>query len=160
MITPVVHASFEYSVQGHTIILDPSVNDSDYEYYKWKVRAINTDEWFETRWIPVEDLESKRMSLRYDETYHVQLFVKNGSSQQHTGEYISIGPKKSLESISETDVSEETIDYFRHVPQPFLTLFDEVNPIILIIFLCVIFGFSIWFVLWDDRVILFKRMKK
>jgi hypothetical protein len=165
MITPVVHAaggySFTYSVQGQTIILEPSVDTSAFDYYKWTCDVLHSDEWFTTRWIPVEDLDTKRMILSYDETYHIELHVKDCTDTYQTGEFIRIGSNHTLTAVNEyTDETEQGIDLFDNIPEPVTHFFNSLHPLWNVLILCVILGLSISFVLWDDRVILFKRIKK
>lgn len=164
MITPCLPAasgySYTYHVQGQTIILTPCVDSSSYTHYQWHVRALYAEEWFTTQWIPVEDLDTKRMTLDFNETYHVQLIVKNGGSQYQTGEYIKIGSDHTLTSVDETVTDETGIDYLRHIPDPLVHLVGSIPPLVSIIILFVFSGIILWFILWDDRVTVFKRIKK
>lgn len=164
MIPSGVHAangfSFDYMVQGQEITLTPCIDETQYDEYKWTFR--NTDDHrFSTRWIPIDDLDDHVFHSMYNTTYLVTLSVKDTSGGSHqTSEYVSIGSNHTLTSVTESGDPVDSFDFFNGLPEPVIGFFSGLHPVLNIIFVCVIIGLGVWFVIWDDRVIVFKRMRK
>ena len=142
---------FEYTVDGQTIILHPSISAS-YDDYKWKIQGSNGIE-TTTSWISVDDIYDHRTTHMNATTYLIQLHVRCTTGQWLTAQYIRIGSNgtRALEIMEPTE--EESVLLTN---MPWLA---DIPVIVWVIISVFVISASIGFLLWDDRIRIYRKIR-
>ena len=151
-ICPPASFDFDYVVDGQTILLRPSVNAA-YDEYRWRIFGNNGIE-SDTNWIPVDDLYNHMTTHDNGTTYLVQLHVRCSTGSWMKAEYIRIGSNgtRTMETVG---ASGDESQFINALPSWLTSL----HPLVWVIVFCVIIGGSISFLVWDDRVVIYRRIK-
>ena len=116
--------SFDYYIQGQTIIATPCL--SDVTYYKWKLKG---DYDTETEWIPISDIDSHKFIVNWSTKYRITLVYKNGSNTGEFHRIVGIGndpdPPDTEEEEEITVTTQKYSNVFDKIPSNVKNWFKE-----------------------------------
>ena len=123
-----VSGDFTYSVDGHTITVNPSLG-LGVDFYKWKIENNMTGE---TEWINTTDTDIHRFTVNWNGTYLITLFYKNSTISRFIRKYIGVGTKEhsNVEDEEEDEYTypAETIEEGNNPPDHgFRNLFENIK---------------------------------